>query len=94
MQVNVEVGPEYSMTIDADEAFFDILKTELTNGTLKIESEGNVETKIDTVVTITMPELDGVSLSGAVAFTGKRGFGDSGGGSQWSVRSRPDRGNK
>lgn len=71
MTVNVEVGPEQSVKVEADEAVFDILTTESQNGTLQLGMEGNCDTKIETVVTITVPKLDGAEVSGVVNLTAK-----------------------
>lgn len=66
MKVVVLVGGEQDVKVVGDEALFDLLTIKVVGGELRIETEGVVESDVETVVTISMADLNKLDLSGAV----------------------------
>jgi hypothetical protein len=64
--VNVEVSSQkdFSVEVQADDNLLQYIKTEVSGDTLKIYSEGRISPKTRITVKISMPEIDGVEVSG------------------------------
>lgn len=71
----ITIGPEQSVVVETDDNLIDMLQTEVENGQLNIRMEGSYSTSIGLKVFITMPSLDGVSVTGSgdVTATGLNG---------------------
>ncbi len=65
--VNVEVTAqkEFGLTIEADDNLLQKIKTEVSGDTLKIYSEDKISPKTRINVKVSMPEIEGLELSGA-----------------------------
>ena len=66
VNLDISVGPEYSLSIEADDNLLEHIQTEVSGGALVIESRNekiNPTTKIN--VRVTMPELVELELAGA-----------------------------
>lgn len=74
-EVIVDVTGEESLTIEAEDNVMPLLETEVRNGVLELEVEGNVSTTRDIKYTITAATLQGVSIAGSgdVTATGIEG---------------------
>ncbi len=66
--VDVEVGPTQAVSVTADDNILPIIETVVSGDTLSIGSEGSYNTKLGVKVNITVPALDGVSVSGSGNF--------------------------
>lgn len=62
--VNVSVGGEKSVTVTLDDNLIDTVRTEVVNGELKINTEGNYRSSIGLNVDVMVPTLDSVKVSG------------------------------
>jgi len=66
MDVNVTVGPAFSVRVEADEKYIDNVITELDGSELEIRMKrGQSRYKGTILVTVTMPEMEAVSLAGS-----------------------------
>jgi hypothetical protein len=65
--VNVEVTAQsdFNVTVEADDNLLQNIKTEVSGDTLKIYNEEGISTKSKINVKISMPEIQGLELSGA-----------------------------
>jgi uncharacterized Zn-binding protein involved in type VI secretion len=63
--VEVTVGPATSVAVTADDNILPIIETTVDGDTLKIASKSSYSTSLGVTVKITMPTLDGVSVSGS-----------------------------
>lgn len=66
INLDISIGPEYSLTIEADDNLLEHIQTDVSGGALVIESRNeriNPKTKIN--VKVTMPELVDLEISGA-----------------------------
>jgi hypothetical protein len=63
--VDVAVGPSIAVSVTADDNILPIIKTTVNGDTLDINSEGSYNTSLGVKVNITVPALDGVSISGS-----------------------------
>jgi hypothetical protein len=63
--VEIVVQKEQSLEIEGDDNLLPLIKTEVSNGVLSINNEKSFSTKQKLRVRISVPDLDGVSTSGA-----------------------------
>ena len=65
--VNVEVDTQkgFNVTVEADDNLLQFIKTEVSGDTLKIYSEGKISPTTKLNVKISMPEIEGLNVSGA-----------------------------
>jgi putative autotransporter adhesin-like protein len=63
--VEVAIGPVASVSVTADDNILPIIETTVRGDTLGINSKGSYITKVGAKVNITVPTLDGVSVSGS-----------------------------
>jgi hypothetical protein len=63
--VEVTVGPATSVTVTADDNIVSIIETKVSGSTLSIDSRSNYSSHVDVKVKITVPTLEGVSVSGS-----------------------------
>lgn len=73
--VDVTVGKERSLVVEADDNIVDVVSTEVRGDTLTIKSRGSYSTKNGVKVRITVPSLEYASVSGVgdVVVTGVSG---------------------
>jgi hypothetical protein len=64
-QIQITVGPSYSVAVEGDNNIVPLIETTVDGDKLVIHNKKSISPKLDLVVKITMPHLDGVSLSGA-----------------------------
>ncbi len=62
--VTVRIGTQTSVQVSAQANILPIIATDVTNGTLRIHSTEGFTTSAGVSVTVVMPTIDGVSLSG------------------------------
>jgi predicted DNA binding CopG/RHH family protein len=65
INIEVAVQKDFSVTVEADDNLLTNIKTEVSGDTLKIYTEDSISTKTRINVVISMPELEGVNVSGA-----------------------------
>jgi hypothetical protein len=63
--VQVAVGPATSVTVTADDNILPIIETTVNGDTLSIGSKKSYSTSVGVTVKITVPELNGVSVTGS-----------------------------
>ena len=63
--VEVAVGPGTSVAVTADDNILPIIETTVDGETLKIDSKHSYSTRLGVKVSITVPALHGVSISGS-----------------------------
>ncbi len=63
--IKVFVGKSASLKINAEENLLQFIKTNVDNGTLRIDSKKNLNPKKDIEISITTPNLTSVEVSGA-----------------------------
>jgi hypothetical protein len=64
-QVNVTVGPEVLVTVEADDNVVPVIETKVKGDTLVISHTEQYDSKVGVKVTITTPRLKGVALAGS-----------------------------
>ena len=67
--VEIVVQKEQSLEIEGDDNLLPLIKTEVKNGVLSINNEKSFSTRKALRVRIAVPNLDGISTSGASEFT-------------------------
>lgn len=65
INVEVAVQKDFSVAVEADDNLLTNIKTEVSGDTLKIYSEDRISPKTRINVVISMPELEGLDVSGA-----------------------------
>ena len=68
-QVDVTAGKDYSVTVEADDNLVPLIRTEVDGGILKIQSDRRISPKSNIRVTVTMPNIDSVEVSGVANVT-------------------------
>ena len=63
--VVITVGDEQRVIVESDDNLLSIISTEVEGDTLRIKTTGSYSTRIGVNVTITIPELNGVRVSGS-----------------------------
>lgn len=63
--VSVKIGDEKSVVVKFDDNLMEILKTEVSGGTLRIYSTANYKTSVGLTIDVITPSLDDIELSGA-----------------------------
>jgi Putative auto-transporter adhesin, head GIN domain len=63
--VTVRVGPAQSVAVTADDNLVDHVTTTVRSGRLSIANDGSFTTKTPMTVAVSVPSLDGVTLSGS-----------------------------
>lgn len=65
-KIKLQVGPKPSLQITADDNLLDNYTTEVKGSRLVIATRGNMEQRKSAEITITVPSLDSLTLTGAV----------------------------
>ena len=65
INVEVDAQKDFSVNVEADDNLLQYIKTEVNGDTLKIYSEGRISPSAKLNVKISMPEIEGINLSGA-----------------------------
>lgn len=75
IDVDVKLGPQYAVVVEADDNLFDVIRTEVRGDSLVIDSKGSWNTHHDIVVHVTLPALLALGLqgSGDVKINGYKG---------------------
>lgn len=68
-QVEITAQKEFSVEVQADDNLLPLIKTEIRNGVLKIESENKFNTKNPIIVRISAPDIENLEVSGASKVT-------------------------
>ena len=63
--IRVVCQKDRSLEIEADDNILPLIRTEVSNNVLRIRNSGNYSTKDDVQVRITVPDLEGLTVSGA-----------------------------
>jgi hypothetical protein len=64
MTLEVQVGPEPSLTIAADDNLLEFLRTEVSSGELRLEVEGSLSSRNPFVAKVTVPSLKRLRVAG------------------------------
>jgi hypothetical protein len=67
VQVKVTIGPAEPLVVHAQENIQDKLTTDVRSGTLRIEAKEDFVVAEPVVIDVTVPSLDGISLSGGAS---------------------------
>ncbi|CAN5304140.1 head GIN domain-containing protein [soil metagenome] len=65
IQVEITAQKEFSVEVQADDNLLPLIKTEVRNGVLRIESEKRINTKNPIIVKISAPNIENLDVSGA-----------------------------
>ena len=65
MNIEITAQGDFSVTVEADDNLLQYIKTETRGDTLKIYSEGKISPKTKMNVKISMPDIEGLDVSGA-----------------------------
>lgn len=65
VDADVVIGPRISVTVEADDNLLPLIRTEVKNGALVIDTEGDWSSSRDPVVHITMPSLGAIGVDGS-----------------------------
>ncbi len=65
IDIRIHVGESFFCEVEADDNFFDEMKFRVRGRTLVLDTKRNLRPSDDMLLTIRMPELEGVSISGA-----------------------------
>jgi len=65
INIEVTVQKDFSVTVEGDDNLLQHIKTEVSGDTLKIYNEGKLSMKTKVNVKISMPEINGLNISGA-----------------------------
>jgi hypothetical protein len=65
INVDIAVQKDFSVIVEADDNLLTNIKTEVSGDTLKIYSEDRISPKTPVNVVISMPEMEGLNVSGA-----------------------------
>jgi hypothetical protein len=65
VDADVTIGPQLSVAVEADDNLLPLIHTEVKNGALVIDTEGNWTSRRDPVVHITMPSLGAIGIDGS-----------------------------
>jgi hypothetical protein len=68
-EVTVTVGDERGVVVAADDNLIDLVTTQVLGETLVVDTNGRFTTKVPMTVDLTVPALDGVTLSGTGVVT-------------------------
>ena len=63
--VTITVGPEKSVKVTCDDNLIEMIKTDVSGGTLHVHSKGSYSTSIGIKVEVTVPKLKEVQASGS-----------------------------
>ena len=63
-QVEITAQKEFSVEVEADDNLLPLIKIEVEDGILKIESEKKISTKNPIIVRISAPDIEGLEVSG------------------------------
>lgn len=66
-QVAIVAGKEYSVEVEADDNLQPLIKTEVDDGVLRIESEGRISKSSTLKIRISAPDIDSLDSSGVSA---------------------------
>lgn len=65
VDADITIGPQLSVAVEADDNLLPLIHTEVKNGALVIDTEGNWSSRHDPVVHITMPSLGAIGIDGS-----------------------------
>lgn len=65
IDLDVKIGPQTAVTVEADDNLLSLVRTEVDDGTLVVDSKGGWSSKHGPVVHITVPELKALGIQGS-----------------------------
>jgi len=65
MDLDIKLGSEYSVVVEADDNLFDVIRTEVRGSALVVDTKGSWTSRHDTVVHVTLPRLMALGLQGS-----------------------------
>jgi len=65
IDLDVKIGPQYAVVVEADENLFGVIRTEVSGGALVVDSKGSWSSKHGTVVHVTLPKLTAIGVDGS-----------------------------
>ena len=66
-KVEIVAGKEYSVEVEADDNLVPLVRTQVEDGMLKIETEKRISSKSELKIRITAPDIDSLESSGVSA---------------------------
>jgi Putative auto-transporter adhesin, head GIN domain len=69
MSVDVTAGKDFNITVEADDNLLQYISTKVEDDVLQIRTEKSISPKTKIKITVTMPELTGMDISGASSGT-------------------------
>lgn len=75
--VEIQCGQEQSVRITTDDNLQPLIRSRVTNGVLSIETDENLQPSADTVIQITVPNLESIAISGSGDVTVRGMSGES-----------------
>lgn len=91
LEVYISQGNTVTISVEADDNLQHHIKTEVSGGTLKVYTDKNMHSSSATIVSITLPTLEGIESSGGTSVKGNTVFKtnnlvlDAGGGSHIEI---------
>lgn len=76
INVEIVIQNDFNVEIEADDNLLQYIKTEVSNGTLKIYSKGRISRQNPVNIKIGMPSIEGLEISGASKATAANVKGD------------------
>ncbi|MFN0278789.1 MAG: head GIN domain-containing protein [Pyrinomonadaceae bacterium] len=68
-EVEITAGKDFEVEVEADDNLLPLIRTEVNNGVLEIESDGRISPTGKLYVRISAPDINDLSISGAVNVT-------------------------
>ncbi len=65
IDLEVKIGPQTAVTVEADDNLLGLVRTEVADGTLVVDSKGDWSSKHGPVVHITVPKLKALGIQGS-----------------------------
>ncbi|HZR36005.1 MAG TPA: head GIN domain-containing protein [Nevskia sp.] len=65
IDLDIKLGSEYSVVVEADDNLFDVIRTEVRGSALVVDTKGSWTSRHDTVVHVTLPRLMALGLQGS-----------------------------
>ncbi len=65
IDLDVAIGPKAAVSVEADDNLFGVIRTEVADGVLVVDSKGNWSSRHDTVVHVTLPRLTALGIQGS-----------------------------
>ncbi len=65
IDLDVKIGPQFAVTVEADDNLFGVIRTQVSGGALVVDSKGSWSSKHGPVVHITLLKLTAIGIDGS-----------------------------